>query len=73
MTRFTRPLGEPKADRLPADHPHRARILAAHGAAVAAGEPGYVDPVTGYFVFTAADLAARGTCCDTGCRHCPYP
>lgn len=73
VTRFTRPLGEPKADRLPADHPHRARILAAHGAAVAAGEPGYVDPVTGYFVFTAADLAARGTCCDTGCRHCPYP
>jgi hypothetical protein len=23
-------------------------------------------------VLTAAELAARGTCCDSGCRHCPY-
>jgi len=37
-----------------------------------AGEPGYLDPDTGLFVFTAATLAERGTCCDTGCRHCPY-
>jgi hypothetical protein len=49
-----------------------ARIAAAHDAAVAAGEPGYVDPGTGFFVFTAATLAARGECCGSGCRHCPY-
>ena len=47
-------------------------IEAAHARAVAAGEDGYLDPVTGYFVFTAAYVAARGTCCDSGCRHCPY-
>ncbi len=46
---------------------------AAHDRAVAAGEPGYLDPDTGYFVFTAVTLAERGTCCGSGCRHCPYP
>jgi Family of unknown function (DUF5522) len=50
-----------------------AAINAAHDRAVAAGEPGYVDPVTGFFVFTAAELTARGECCGSGCRHCPYP
>jgi hypothetical protein len=39
---------------------------------VAAGEPGYTDPETGYFVFTAATLLANGSCCESGCRHCPY-
>jgi Family of unknown function (DUF5522) len=48
-------------------------IREAHDRAVAAGEPGYVDPVSGLFVFTAAELAARGECCGSGCRHCPYP
>jgi len=48
-------------------------IRAAHDRAVAAGEPGYLDPETGFFVFTAAELEARGTCCGSGCRHCPYP
>jgi hypothetical protein len=47
-------------------------IRQAHDAAVAAGEPGYLDPRTGLFVFTAATLRARGTCCGSGCRHCPY-
>jgi hypothetical protein len=45
----------------------------AHDAAVEAGQPGYVDPDTGFFVFTAAALAERGECCGSGCRHCPYP
>jgi hypothetical protein len=49
------------------------RIAAAHDRAVAAGEPGYLDPDTGFFVFTSAALAARGECCGSGCRHCPYP
>jgi hypothetical protein len=47
-------------------------IRRAHDAAVAAGEPGYLDPETGFFVFTSAALAANETCCDSGCRHCPY-
>lgn len=47
-------------------------MLAAHRAALAAGAAGYADPATGLFVFTAGYLADRGTCCDTGCRHCPY-
>jgi hypothetical protein len=47
-------------------------VLAAHAAALAAGEDGYVDPRTGYFVFTAQYLADNGACCESGCRHCPY-
>lgn len=46
---------------------------AAHQAATERGEGGYFDPATGLFVMTAATLAARGTCCGSGCRHCPYP
>jgi hypothetical protein len=49
-----------------------AAIARAHQAAVDAGEPGYLDPETGFFVFTADALAAKGECCDSGCRHCPY-
>ena len=45
---------------------------AAHDRAVRAGEDGYIDPASGLYVFTEAYLAARGTCCDSGCRHCPY-
>jgi hypothetical protein len=41
--------------------------------AIARGEETYVDPVTGYFVLTEATLRARGACCGSGCRHCPYP
>jgi hypothetical protein len=67
-----RPLAVPHPSRLAPDHPHRAVILAAHDRAMAVGADGYVDPTTGLFVFTAAFLADRGTCCDTGCRHCPY-
>jgi hypothetical protein len=45
----------------------------AHDAAVAAGQDGYVDPDSGYHVFTAAYLGERGSCCGSDCRHCPYP
>ena len=67
-----RPLDEPHPDRLRPDHPSRARILAAHRAAIDSGAPGYDDPDTGLFVQTAAALLARGECCENGCRHCPY-
>ena len=67
-----RPLAEPHPQRLPADHPDRREVLAAHEAALAAGDPGYLDPGSGLFVLTARFLADRGTCCGQGCRHCPY-
>ena len=48
------------------------RILELHAAAIAAGQPYYTDPATGLLASTAQFLWARGTCCDAGCRHCPY-
>ncbi len=47
-------------------------ILRAHREAVARGDDGYVDPETGFFVMTEEFLLARGECCGSGCRHCPY-
>ncbi|WP_194821895.1 DUF5522 domain-containing protein [Micromonospora sp. S-DT3-3-22] len=67
-----RPLTEPHPSRLPSERPDWALILAAHAAALAAGEAGYPDPDTGLFVLTAGFLARRGICCGRGCRHCPY-
>jgi hypothetical protein len=34
------------------------------------GQDYYVEH--GLLVFTAAFLQRRGTCCESGCRHCPY-
>jgi hypothetical protein len=67
-----RPLTEPHPARLALDHPDRLAILVAHASALRSGEPGYIDPVTGFMVWTAAYLADRRTCCANGCRHCPY-
>lgn len=67
-----RPLDEPHPSRLDPGHPRRDAILAAHSAALAAGEAGYLDPATRLFVLTAQTLADRGQCCAQGCRHCPY-
>jgi hypothetical protein len=57
---------------LPLAIPNREQIIAAHDAALAADEAGYLDPASGLFVLTAAFHARRGTCCHKGCRHCPY-
>lgn len=65
-------IARPHPDRLSPDHPQYAEILAAHTAAVLADVDGYVDPATGYWVFTARYLDERGHCCEQGCRHCPY-
>jgi Family of unknown function (DUF5522) len=67
-----RPLSEPHPSRLLPGHPHGAQILAVHAEAMARGDSGYPDPDSGLFVLTAAFLADRGTCCESGCRHCPY-
>jgi hypothetical protein len=45
---------------------------AAHDLAVHEGRPTYLDPETGFTVFTAVSLLAQGRCCGSGCRHCPY-
>lgn len=70
--RAPRPLTEPHPSRLRPDHPGRDDVLAAHAAALASGAAGYLDPTSGLFVLTAGFLADRGTCCERGCRHCPY-
>jgi hypothetical protein len=62
----------PRVDRLDEDHPLYVPIVVAHEAALDAGVPRYRDPVSGAQVFTAAALWARGTCCGSGCRHCPF-
>jgi len=67
-----RPLGLPHAKRLAPSHPQYERIIALHSEAMERGEPGYRDPSSSLFVFTAKFHAERGYCCDSGCRHCPY-
>ncbi|MGH3732751.1 MAG: DUF5522 domain-containing protein [Acidimicrobiales bacterium] len=65
---------------IPRPHPSRcdpARddyedIIQAHELAVTQGRSTYVDPSTGLVVLTVATHLDRGTCCDSGCRHCPY-
>ncbi len=70
--RSSRPLDLPHPSRLSPEHPRWDEIVAAHRAALARGEPGYLDPETGLFVLTAAELVERQQCCGSGCRHCPY-
>lgn len=48
------------------------RIQRLHDAACARGDAGYIDPATGLLVLTEAYLRARGECCWSGCRHCPW-
>lgn len=43
-----------------------------HALAFESRRPTYVDPDTGYSVFTASFLKDRGYCCGNGCRHCPW-
>ncbi|MCB0351878.1 MAG: hypothetical protein KDD64_00085 [Bdellovibrionales bacterium] len=43
-----------------------------HDQACMCGEESYIDPETGYSVFTSVFHLSRGYCCGSGCRHCPY-
>ncbi|HPF13532.1 MAG: hypothetical protein H6830_07315 [Planctomycetes bacterium] len=63
---------KPHPQRLSPQHPQYDAIVAAHEAAIERGQPMYVDPCSGLWVQTAATIWARGSCCDLGCRHCPY-
>ncbi len=48
------------------------KIMALHKKAIANNEDTYIDPETGFQVFTAKYLLERENCCNSGCRHCPY-
>ena len=67
-----RPLQVPSASRLAPDAPNREEILDRHQRALLAGEATYLDPATGYQVFSARFLAERAVCCESNCRHCPF-
>jgi Family of unknown function (DUF5522) len=63
----------PRDDRLDPRHPQQyVAAMEAHHQALARGDAGYLDPTSGLFVQTARTLWDRGTCCEQGCRHCPY-
>lgn len=62
----------PAMSRLDPGLPGYERILNCHDEAMARGSDTYVDPLSGLTVFTASYLWERGSCCQTGCRHCPY-
>jgi hypothetical protein len=47
-------------------------IMAAHEQAQATGQRNYLDPATGLIVQTRNAHLERGTCCNSGCRHCPW-
>jgi len=57
---------------LPPEGTRHAEILQRHRVALDRGVPVYADPLSGLSVFTADFLARRGSCCDSGCRHCPF-
>jgi len=62
----------PHPSRCDPSRPDYEAIISAHERATFAGESMYRDPSSGLMVLTAATHLARGTCCESGCRHCPY-
>lgn len=62
----------PHPERLDPDRPDYVAIMDAHHRALIRGEPGYLDPSSGLFALTARTLWDRGSCCASGCRHCPW-
>jgi hypothetical protein len=67
-----RDLNQPHPDRLNESHPFFKEIMFEHSQSLLLGEPGYLDPETGLFVFNAKSLADEGKCCANICRHCPF-
>jgi len=43
-----------------------------HNLACKNNQNSYIDPKTGFFVFTENFHRNRGKCCGNKCRHCPY-
>jgi len=44
-----------------------------HQSACSQGDHTYIDPISKLPVFTKISHLERGSCCNSGCRHCPYP
>lgn len=72
MSALPESLRAPHPSRLDRSRPDATAILAAHDEALASGAMGYLDPSTGLFVMTAQTLWDQGSCCERGCRHCPF-
>ncbi len=66
------PVPRPHTSRLDPSREDYPAIIEAHERAVAEGRTSYQDPKTGLSVLTVVTHLTRGTCCDSGCRHCPY-
>ncbi|MBK7867556.1 MAG: hypothetical protein IPJ75_11575 [Ignavibacteriales bacterium] len=62
----------PHPSRLNPERKDYSLILKAHQDACLAGNDTYRDPVTGYSVFTTFYHLKEGSCCNSGCRHCPF-
>ena len=62
----------PHPDPLAADRPDYIDIMEAHHRALLDGDAGYLDPTSGLFVLTSRTLWNRSSCCQQGCRHCPF-
>lgn len=43
-----------------------------HDYAVSKGSRTYQDPESGFLVMTSQYLSSKGSCCESGCRHCPW-
>ena len=51
---------------------HQQAIDELHRTACENGQTYYIDPATGYLVYTRLAHLQRGVCCGNKCRHCPY-
>mgnify|MGYP001800947373 CR=1 FL=1 len=51
---------------------HDTSYMQLHEDACARGDFTYLDPETGFVVFTRLGLLDRGRCCGAACRHCPF-
>ena len=62
----------PTTDILTMSDAPTPEALRRHHQACQAGQAGYTDPRSGLFVMTSHYLRQQGSCCGSGCRHCPY-
>jgi Family of unknown function (DUF5522) len=66
------PVPRPHPSRLDPSREDYEAIIEVHERAVEEGRSSYQDPGTGLVVLTVMTHLNRGTCCESGCRHCPY-
>jgi hypothetical protein len=65
-------IGPAAAERPRGAEPAERTATPPVGAAVSSGSPPLSYLENGLVVFTAAYHLARGSCCGSGCRHCPF-